>query len=85
MSEGYAARDARTGEPSYAPVDNRGAYPGAYGGGPVVARNGLGTAALVLGILALVTCWTVIGGVVLGVLAVIFGFIGRGRVKRNAT
>jgi hypothetical protein len=83
MSEGYAAGDARTGEPSYAPVDNGGGYPGACGGGPVAARNGLGTAALVLGILALVTCWTVIGGVVLGVLAVIFGLIGRGRVKRG--
>jgi uncharacterized membrane protein len=47
------------------------------------ARNGLGVAALVLGIIALVTCWTVIGGVVLGVLAVVFGAIGRGRANRG--
>ena len=32
-------------------------------------RNGLGIAALVLGLLALVLCWTIIGGIVLGLLA----------------
>ena len=46
-------------------------------------RNGMGTAALVVGIIALITCWTVIGGVLLGLLAVIFGFVGRGRAKRG--
>ncbi len=46
-------------------------------------RNGPGTAALVLGIIAVVLCWTVVGGIVLGLLAVIFGFVGRGRVKRG--
>jgi uncharacterized membrane protein len=30
-----------------------------------------------------VLCWTVIGGIVLGILAVVFGFVGRGRVKRG--
>lgn len=56
-----------------------------YGPGPagVVPRNGLGTAALVLGILAVVLSFTVIGGVVFGILALVFGFIGRGRVKRG--
>lgn len=58
--------------------------PGGYVGAPVgAARNGLGTAALVLGILALVLCWTVFGGILLGVLAIIFGLIGRGRVRRR--
>jgi Flp pilus assembly pilin Flp len=47
------------------------------------ARNGLGTAALVIGIIALLTCWTVVGGVVLGLLAIIFGLVGRGRAKRG--
>ena len=73
----------------------QGAYPGAYPpppmpygdpylGAPVAKRNGLGTAALIIGILALVpgTC-TVIFGVVLGVIAVILGFIARGRVSRG--
>ena len=36
-----------------------------------------------LAIVGLVLCWTVAGGVVLGVLAVILGFVGRGRVKRG--
>jgi heme/copper-type cytochrome/quinol oxidase subunit 2 len=46
-------------------------------------RNGLGTAALVVGIIALLSCWTIIGGVVLGILAIVFGFIGRGRANRG--
>jgi uncharacterized membrane protein len=35
------------------------------------------------GILALITCWTVIGGVLLGLVAIILGFVGRGRAKRG--
>jgi Domain of unknown function (DUF4190) len=62
-------------------TSNYGAPPQQYGWSN--ARNGMGTAALVLGILAVVTSWTVIGGIVLGLLAVIFGFIGRGRMKRG--
>jgi len=46
-------------------------------------RNGLGVAALVLGILAILASITVIGGVIFGLLALIFGFIGRGRAKRG--
>ena len=46
-------------------------------------RNGLGVAALVLGVLAVLTCWTVVIGFVLGVLAIIFGVVGRGRAKRG--
>ena len=49
----------------------------------MVARNGMGTTALVLGIIALVTCWTVIGGVVLGALAIGLGIGGRGRANRG--
>jgi len=58
---------------------------------PVTARNGMGTAALVLGILSVV--FVLAGGqtsiltgwepVVLGVLAIIFGSIGIGRVRRG--
>jgi hypothetical protein len=46
-------------------------------------NNGMGVAALVLGIVGLVLSWTVIGGVVLGILALVFGLIGRGRVRRR--
>lgn len=46
-------------------------------------RNGMGTAALVLGILAVLSSWTAVGGIVLGILAVILGLVGRRRVKRR--
>jgi hypothetical protein len=54
-----------------------------YGNWAPTRNNGLGTAALVLGILSLPALVTVVGGVVLGILAIIFGFLGRGRVKRR--
>ncbi|MEZ0339601.1 DUF4190 domain-containing protein [Mycobacterium sp. pV006] len=50
---------------------------------PMAPKNGLGIAALVLAIVGLVLCWTVAGGVILGVCAVIIGFVARGRVKRG--
>lgn len=46
-------------------------------------RNGFGVTALVLGILALVLCWTVLGGIILGVLALIFGIVGLVRANRG--
>ena len=71
-----------------------GAYPGGYpppppqpysgfAPPPIGPRNGLGIAALVLAIIGLVFCWTVFGGVILGVCAVIIGFVARGRVTRR--
>lgn len=51
--------------------------------GQTHSRNGLGIAALVLGLLAVVLSWTILGALVLGVLALIFGFLGRARVKRG--
>jgi hypothetical protein len=55
-----------------------------YPGAPTMApRNGLGVAALVLAIIALVASCSVIGGLVLGITAVILGFMGRGRVSRG--
>ena len=59
-------------------------YGDPYLGAPSPKRNGLGTAALVVGILAVFpgTC-TVIFGVLLGVVAVILGFLARGRVTRG--
>jgi hypothetical protein len=64
---------------------------GAYGAEPIVerdvpvvglARNGAGTAALVLGILGLLTSWLLVGGV-LGLIAVVCGVVGLGRVNRR--
>jgi hypothetical protein len=57
--------------------------PGGYGAPAAQPRNGFGVAALVLGLLALLLSWTVIGGIILGILAVIFGVLGRGRAKRG--
>ena len=55
-----------------------------YPGAPVPApRNGLGVAALVLAILALVASCSVVGGLILGIAAVILGFLARGRVTRG--
>lgn len=58
--------------------------PGGYPGGPVAQpRNGMGTAALVLGILAVLGAITVIGGILLGLLALIFGIVGLRRVGKG--
>jgi hypothetical protein len=56
-----------------------------YGSAPPAAgaRNGLGTAALVLGILAVITFWTVVGAILLGIAAIVTGALGRGRAQRR--
>lgn len=50
---------------------------------PAQARNGLGTAALVLGILSLPAILTIVLGILFGLLAVIFGIIGQRRARRG--
>ena len=55
-------------------------YPGAPAATP---RNGLGVTSLVLAIIALVGSCSVIGGLVLGIAAVVLGVLGRGRVQRG--
>ena len=80
-------------EPPPPPPPQWGPYPGSYPppppqpyagyNAPVGPRNGLGIAALVVAIIGLVFCWTVAGGVILGVAAIILGFVARGRVKRG--
>ena len=71
------------------PQQPYGGYPGypgysGYAGPPQSEpKNGLGLAALILAIIGLLLCWSVAGGIVLGVVAVILGFLGRGRVKRG--
>ena len=54
-------------------------YPAPFG---APARNGMGTAGLVLGIIGVVVCWTPLG-FILGILAIIFGSIGRSRATRG--
>ncbi|TPG32208.1 DUF4190 domain-containing protein [Mycolicibacterium hodleri] len=46
-------------------------------------RNGTGTAALVVAMAGLVLCWSVVGGIVCGVVAVILGLLGRGHASRG--
>lgn len=58
-----------------------GTYPPGYTPG-LRPRNGMGVAALVLGLLGFFTSLVVVGGV-LGVLAIVFGAIGRGRARRD--
>jgi len=50
---------------------------------PMGPRNGLGIAALILAIVGLLLCWSVVGGVIVGIFAALMGFIARGRVKRG--
>jgi Domain of unknown function (DUF4190) len=83
-------------QPPYPPPQG-GGYPGSYpppppapyagyagyAPPPVGPKNGLGIAALIVAIIGLVFCWTVFGGIILGVVAVIIGFLARGRVKRG--
>ena len=54
-----------------------------YSAPPVGPRNGLGVASLVIAIIALVTCASVVLGVILGIVAVVIGLAARGRVKRG--
>lgn len=72
---------SHTQYPPQAPVPG-----GAPGGAPVAARNGLGVTALVLGLIG-AACGMIpllfwLSGI-LGLLALIFGFIGRGRAKHG--
>jgi Domain of unknown function (DUF4190) len=72
------------------PPSSYGAYPGAYppvpppytgyAPPPSAPSNGLGIASLVTAIIALLS---VVGGIVLGVVAVILGFLGWSKAKRG--
>jgi hypothetical protein len=50
---------------------------------PMAPKNGLGIAALVLAVLGLLSVVTVLAPIILGVIAVVIGAFGRGRVKRG--
>jgi hypothetical protein len=55
-------------------------YPGHLPPGP---RNGLGIASLVLAIAALLLVWSVVGGIVFGIVGAVLGFVARQRVNRG--
>ncbi|SCD35339.1 protein of unknown function, partial [Streptomyces sp. Termitarium-T10T-6] len=71
------------------PAQPYGGYPGygAYGVGPAAwgpaPNNGLGTAAMVIGIISVVGFCLYGLSIILGILALIFGIIGLGRAKRG--
>ncbi len=72
----------------YQPAALPGGYPPPppYGGYPPQAaapKNGLGIASLVLAVIGLLSVATVFAPLALGVVAVIFGFIGHARAKRG--
>jgi len=50
---------------------------------PVGPKNGLGIASLIIAIVGLLFVWTVAGGLILGIVAVVIGLAARGRVKRG--
>lgn len=79
MTESYNDRPAYAAAPGY-PADG---YPPPGAPVPHQRGGGMATAALVLGILALVTSITVIGGVLFGLLAIVFGIVAGRRAKRG--
>lgn len=63
-----------------------GYLPPPYATPPQIPRrpvNWLGTTALAMAIVGLIFCWSVFGGVIFGVMAIIVGVNARGRVKRG--
>jgi Domain of unknown function (DUF4190) len=50
---------------------------------PVAPKNGLGIASLVLAVVGLLSVATVFAPIILGIIAVVIGFFGRGRAKRG--
>ena len=50
---------------------------------PNPPKNGLGVASLIVGVVALAASVTLIGGVVLGLVALIIGLAARSRVRRG--
>lgn len=70
--------------PGVAPYPGTAPYPGALRPEwPVQPSNGMGITALVLGLIGLLSSLTIVLGIVLGLLAVVFGFIGRAKARRG--
>jgi len=54
-----------------------------YGHEQPKGGKGLAIGALVTGVLALLLCWTVFGGILLGLVALVLGLIGASRAKKG--
>ncbi|GAB3991904.1 DUF4190 domain-containing protein [Nocardioides marmoraquaticus] len=54
-----------------------------YGQPQQQGGKGLAIGALVTGVLALLLCWTVFGGILLGIVALVLGIIGASRAKKG--
>jgi uncharacterized membrane protein len=54
-----------------------------YGQQPIKPSSGLAIGALVCGILALLSSWTIIGGIVFGIVAAVLGFIAVNKVNKG--
>jgi len=77
----YGGQPPQYGEQPYPQSPSYGSSPGGPGDGGG-HRNGMGIAALILGILGLLTSWLLFGGL-FGLLAIVLGFVGLGRVRRG--
>ncbi|MFF6909417.1 DUF4190 domain-containing protein [Streptomyces sp. NPDC012389] len=69
--------------PSYPqqPNADQGQYGAQYGAPEPTRNNGFAVTALVLGLLACLFFWTVVGGLLLGLLALVFGILGALRAR----
>jgi hypothetical protein len=73
----------------YPPQGQQGGYyppqgqPGGYYQEPPKRGSGMAITALILGIIALLSCWTIIGGILFGLIAIVLGFIASRRAKRG--
>ncbi|MFG3408346.1 DUF4190 domain-containing protein [Streptomyces sp. NPDC048142] len=56
---------------------------GPYGSQAPAPTNGFAVAALVLGLIACLSFWTVVGGLLLGLLAIVFGIIAALRTRQG--
>jgi Domain of unknown function (DUF4190) len=54
-----------------------------YAPPPISPKNGLGIGSLVIAIIGLLFVWSVVLGIIAGLVAVILGFVGWGRAKRG--
>ncbi|MDX3378503.1 DUF4190 domain-containing protein [Streptomyces sp. ME02-6991-2A] len=71
--------------PSYPqqPNADQGQYGAQYGAPEPARSNGFAVTALVLGLLACLFFWTVAGGLLLGLLALVFGILGALRARQG--
>lgn len=69
------------------PGEQGGYYPpqgqGGYYQQPQKRGSGMAITALILGIIALLSCWTIVGGILFGLIAIVLGFVAARRAKRG--